>query len=195
MRDASRDDPRFRRSRDRMLAALRDVARAGDVTIAAVCAAAGVTRATFYNHFESLEEAAWVAMLDSFDDLLRQDAVARRGGADPDAVGMASLGKVVELLRVDGALARLADNHPSDSVLPGLADVILGQVRWFRSEFGAPTTADPAAEEIYIAAGLYALLANGARGERDPAEVAAVAYSLLPEWMRQPARDGRTSSI
>jgi AcrR family transcriptional regulator len=178
-----------------MLTALRQVAREGDLTIAAACAAAGVTRATFYNHFESLEEAAWVAMLDSFDELLSQDAAARRGGADPDAVGMDSLRKVVELLRVDGALARLADNHPSDSVLPGLADVVLAQVRWFRTEFGAPTTADPAAEEIYIAAGLYALLAKGARGDQDPAAVASVAYSLLPEWMRQPAGESGTSSI
>ena len=42
-----------------MLAALRQVAREGDVTIPAVSAAAGVTRATFYNHFESLEAVSY----------------------------------------------------------------------------------------------------------------------------------------
>jgi len=186
MRDSSPDDPRFRRSRDRLLAALREVARGGDLTIPAVSAAAGVTRATFYNHFGSLEEAAWHAMRDSFDELLSQDASARRAGAHPAAVGVQSLRKIVELLRADGVLARLADSHPSDTVLPGLADVVLAQVRWFRGEFGAPTTSDPAAEEVYVAAGLYALLATGARGDGDPAEIASVAYSLLPEWMTRP---------
>ncbi|OPX09489.1 TetR/AcrR family transcriptional regulator [Mycobacterium sp. AT1] len=190
MRDSSPDDPRFRRSRDRLLAALRQVAREGDLTIPAVSVAAGVTRATFYNHFTSLDEAAWYAMLDSFDELLSEDAAARRAGADPAAVGLQSLRKIVELLRVDGALARLADSYPSGTVLPGLADVVLAQVRWFRTEFGAPTTLDPAAEEVYVAAGLYALLATGARGDGDPVDVALVAYSLLPEWMRHPGREG-----
>ncbi|TQR83478.1 TetR/AcrR family transcriptional regulator [Mycobacterium hodleri] len=190
MRDSSPDDPRFRRSRDRLLAALRQVAREGDLTIPAVSVAAGVTRATFYNHFTSLDEAAWYAMLDSFDELLSEDAAARRAGADPAAVGLQSLRKIVELLRVDGALARLADSYPSDTVLPGLADVVLAQVRWFRTEFGTPTTLDPAAEEIYVAAGLYALLATGARGDDDPVDVALVAYSLLPEWMRHTGSGG-----
>ena len=189
-RDSSPDDPRFRRSRDSLLAALRQVARDGNLTIPAVSGAAGVSRATFYNHFASLDEAAWYAMLDSFDELLGQDAAARRAGEDPAAVGLRSLRKIVELLRVDGALARLADSYPSDTVLPGLAGVVLGQVRWFRREFGSPTTPDPAAEEIYVAAGLYALLATGARGDDDPADVAAVAYSLLPPWMRHPGGVG-----
>lgn len=171
-----------------MLTALRQVARDGDLTIPAVCAAAGVTRGTFYNHFQSLEEAAWFAMLDSFDELLSQDAAARREGADPAVVGRDSLRKIVELLRVDGALARLSDTYPSDSVLPGLADVILTQIRWFRTEFSSPTAADSAAEEIYIAAGLYALLMAGARSDQEAADVASVAQSLLPDWMRHPVK-------
>lgn len=180
-------DPRFLRSRAKMLSALRHVARDGDLTIPAVSAAAGVTRATFYNHFASLEEAAWVAMCESWDELLVRDSAARRDGADSETVGLESLRLIVEMLRVDRELARLADNHRSDSVLPGLANIVLEQVRSFRTEFGRPTaTADPGAEEVYVAAGLYALLSTGAKGGQDPADVATIAYSLLPEWMRQP---------
>lgn len=181
---SSPDDPRYRRSRDRMLTALREQARRGDVTVHGVSAAAGVTRATFYNHFASLEEAAWVAMRESWDQLLVQDAAARRDGKAPQAVGLRSLRKIVELLRNDGELARLADNHRADTVLPGLADIVLTQVSFFRTEFGASAAVDTGAEEIYIAAGLYAVLSTGARGNQDPTKVAAVAYSLLPEWMR-----------
>lgn len=183
---SSPDDPRTRRSRDRMIVALRDVAREGDPTVPAVSSAAGVTRATFYNHFVSLEEAAWFAMSDSFDQLLTQDSAARHQGDTPGLVGVASLRKIVELLRVDGELVRLADSYRAQSVLPGLVNIVLGQVRHFRDEFGGPATADAAAEDVYIAAGLYALLLTGSRGDQDAADVASVAYSLLPEWMRQP---------
>lgn len=178
-------DPRFLRSRNRMLAALRQVARKGDPTIPAVSASAGVTRATFYNHFSSLEEAAWIAMCETWGELLVRDSAARREGEDPETVGLESLRLIVEMLRLDRELARLADNHRSDSVLPGLANIVLEQVRSFRAEFDrAPTAADPRAEEVYIAAGLYALLSTGAKGDQDPGDVASVAYSLLPGWMR-----------
>lgn len=44
-------------------------------------------------------------------------------------------------------------------------------------------------EVTYAAAGLYAVLAVGARGDGDPAEIARVAHSLMPEWMRRPEAD------
>lgn len=179
------DDPRARRSRERLLAALREVARDGEVTIPGVSRAAGVTRATFYNHFASLEEAAWVAMLESMERLIEQDVAARHDGSVPDLVGVDSLTQVVGLLRADGELVRFADSHRTDSALPGLAGIVLGTIHRFRSEFGAP--ADGAdAEDVYVAAGLYAVLLTGARGEQDAAGVAATAYALLPEWMRRP---------
>ncbi len=169
-----------------MMAALRHVAHENDLTISAVSSAAGITRATFYNHFVSLEEAAWHAILDSFEHLMTQDTAARRDGLTPDVVGVDSLRKIVELLRANGELVRLADSYQTHSVLPGLADIVLAQIHRYRAEFGAPATVNSAAEDIYISAGLYAVLLTGARGEQDAADVASVAYSLLPEWMRRP---------
>ena len=165
---------------------MRQVAREGDLTIPAVSSTAGVTRATFYNHFVSLEEAAWCAMLESFNELLAQDSTARRDGSVPSAVGVASLRKVVELLRTDSELVRLADSYRTEFVLPGLVNIVLETVAHFRAEFGSPNQADFSAEDTYTAAGLYALLLTGARGKQDANDVATVAYSLLPEWMRQP---------
>lgn len=169
-----------------MMTALRQVAREGNLTIAAVSSAAGITRATFYNHFESLEQAAWFAVSERFVENMAQDTAARKKGDDPDDVGIESLRRNVELLRVDHELVRLADNYQAYSVLPGLADIILSLITEFRTEFGSPAAANSAAEDIYIAAGLYAVMATGARGEQDPRDVASVAYSLLPAWMRNP---------
>jgi len=170
------------------MAALRQVGREGELTISAVSSAAGVTRATFYNHFESLQEAAWFAMSDSYDQLLAQDVAARHEGGDPDRVGIESLRKIVEMLRADRELVRLADTYEVYSVLPGLADLHLSAQRRFRANFGPPEPVEPGAEDIYIAAGLYALLATGARGTEDAEHVASVAYSILPDWMRNPHR-------
>jgi len=65
------DDPRSLRSREQILAALHETARAGTLTsISALSTAAGVTRATFYNHFDTIEQAAWTAISESFDELL-----------------------------------------------------------------------------------------------------------------------------
>ncbi len=187
----SEQDPRFRRSRESIIVALRDTARSGrPVTVSSVSSAAGVTRATFYNHFQTLEEAAWLALLDSFGQLLAVDIDKRRRGAAAELVGVQSLRKLVELLRVDAELARLAEAHRERSVLPGLAGIVLEQVHRFRAEFSAPADADADAEDVYVAAGLYALIATGARGDREAADVASTAYSMLPEWMRRPQAKG-----
>lgn len=180
-------DPRSRRSRDQILDALHRSARSNELTtMSALSAAAGVTRATIYNHFDTLEEAAWFAMLDSFEHLLESDVADRRQGAVPELVGVESLRKIVELLRAERPLVRLADTYRSDSVLPGLAGIVLETTRTFRANSSAPPTANSEAQDVFVSAGLYALIAAGAEGQRDPAEIAQEAYALLPDWMQQP---------
>ena len=184
--DASPDDPRTRRSRDRLLGGLRAVARDGDVSISAVSAASGVTRATFYNHFESLEHAAWLAVVDSFEELMTRDGTARRDGSEPGVVGVETLRRIVDLLRVDAELVRLADSYRGASVVPGLVVIVVDLTHRFRAEFGASSTPASATEDVYVAAGLYAVLLTGAAGDRSAADVASEAYALLPTWMRRP---------
>jgi len=178
-------DPRSRRSREQILEALHRLAREGELgSIAALSAAAGVTRATFYNHFDTLEEAAWFAMLDSFDRILALGQEEEEHGVTAEASGLHSLRLIVEILRSEPQLVRLADAHNDGSNLPGLAEIFRVQTRivWRESGRESPTAE---VEVTYAAAGLYAVLAIGARGQDDPAEIARVAYSLLPDWMRQ----------
>lgn len=182
-------DPRAVRSRERILSALHRAGIEGGLTnITALSVAAGITRATIYNHFGSLEEAAWFAVLDGFELLLDDDAAHRRQGVAPDLVGADSLRRVIEMLRAEESLVRLADTYRSNALLPGVAGIVLRTVQTFRGEFSPPTGRESEAEDIYVAAGLYAVLSTGAWSKRDPGEVAGVAYALLPNWMRRPTR-------
>ena len=180
-------DPRALRSREQILSALHRVAREGTLTnLSALSAAAGVTRATIYNHFETLEEAAWFAISASFEQLMERDSSERHRGIAPELVGVTSLRSVIEMLRDEEPLARIADTYRSSSVLPGLAGILLGTVESFRGEFSTAASAESQAQDIYVAGGLYAVMSTGAWGQRDAGEVARVAYSLLPNWMRHP---------
>lgn len=182
-------DPRSQRSRQGILDALHRQARDGQLTsISSLSADAGVTRATFYNHFETIEEAAWFAVLDTFNHILERDFEDRRQGMSLEAAGIESLRLIVEMLRSEPQLVRLADAYEDGSNLPGLAEVFRVQNRIVWADSG--NESDTAEVEItYAAAGLYAVLLTGARGQDDPAGVARVAHSLLPEWMRQPHGD------
>lgn len=181
-------DPRSLRSREQILSALHTAGREGSVTtLSALSAAAGVTRATIYNHFETLEEAAWFAVRDSLEQLLDRDAAERNRGLPPAQVGVESLRRVIVLLRDEEQLARIADTFRSTAELPGLAGILLGTVQRFRADFPPPPNTGALDQDVFVAGGLYAVMSTGAWGTRDPAEVAVAAYGLLPEWMRNPS--------
>ena len=179
-------DPRSQRSRQQILDALHRQAREGELTsISSLSAAAGVTRATFYNHFDTVEEAAWFAILDSFDHLLARAFKEREEGISFQTAAIKSLRLIVELLRAEPQLVHLADAFDNGSDLRGLGEIFRVQNRLVWADSGnASGIAE--VEVTYAAAGLYAVLSIGARGDGDPEDIATVAHSLLPEWMRQP---------
>jgi len=179
-------DPRSQRSRQQILDALHRQAREGELTsISSLSAAAGVTRATFYNHFDTVEEAAWFAILDSFDHLLARAFEEREEGISFQTAAIKSLRLIVELLRAEPQLVHLADAFDNGSDLRGLGEIFRVQNRLVWADSG--NASDIAEVEVtYAAAGLYAVLSIGARGDGDPEDIATVAHSLLPEWMRQP---------
>ena len=163
-------------------------AREGELTsISSLSAVSGVTRATFYNHFETFEEAAWFAVLDSFDRMLERAFTERADGVDFELATIKSLRSIVELLRAEPQLIHLADAFDNGSDLRGLGEIFRVQTRLVWADSGN-RAATAEVEITYAAAGLYAALSVGARGDGDPEEIARVAHSLLPEWMRQPDR-------
>ena len=182
-------DPRSKRSRQQILDALHRQARAGELTIiSSLSSEAGVTRATFYNHFDTIEEAAWFAILDSFDHLLARAFKERDEGIAFEDAAIKNLQEMVELLRAEPQLVQLADGYDNGSDLRGLAEIFRVQNRIVWADSGRQSEVAEL-EVTYAAAGLYAVLSVGARGKDDAAEIARAAHSLLPEWMRQPQVD------
>lgn len=182
-------DPRSQRSRQQILDALHTQARAGQLSsISSLSGAAGVTRATFYNHFDTIEEAAWFAILSSFDDLITRAFEKRDEGIQLGVAAIENLGSIVELLRAEPQLFHLADSYDNGSDLRGIGEIFRVQNRIVWADSGEDT-ARSEVEITYAAAGLYAVLSMGARGDESADEIAREAYSLLPEWMRRPNRE------
>lgn len=179
-------DPRSQRSRQQIVDALHRQAREGNLTsISSLSIAAGVTRATFYNHFDTIEQASWYAVLDSFDKLLVRAFREREAGAAFDDAAITNLGEIVELLRTEAQLIQLADAYDNGSELRGVAEIFRVQNRIVWTDSGSES-ATAEIEVTYVAAGLYAVLSMGARGTDHPMEIARLAHSLLPDWMRRP---------
>jgi AcrR family transcriptional regulator len=71
-------DRRAVRTRERLIDALGDLLASGDaVTVAAVCAKAGVGRSTFYTHFADVGDIVVHVVDEIFEDLGRRDALRR----------------------------------------------------------------------------------------------------------------------
>ncbi|MGI5191622.1 TetR/AcrR family transcriptional regulator [Promicromonospora sp. CA-289599] len=187
------EDPRFARSRQAIADALADLVLRTDAcpSVSTLAEAAGIHRATFYNHFDSVEHAAVHVITSDFRALRTLDFGDRQLGADPASVALATLNTMLETLRRRRSLFLLASTWQSPSGLMGIGDLLVDQIRDFRHEFGGDeqqSDADSAVEDIYTACGmngvLSAALGDGLDGE--PEEIARRLYAALPDWMQHP---------
>ena len=188
---ANSNDPRALRSREAIVTALREQTRSGrPVTISSVADAASVSRVTFYNNFNGLEEAAWFAISADLRALLDQDVQERGQGTPPPEVGVDSLRREIDMLRDNHELTRLANAYRDDSGLPGIDAVLLTIVREFRSLFGDPDAPEAETENVYIASGLHGVFQVAVENGEDSASIARAAYKILPGWMQNPRPAG-----
>lgn len=187
------EDPRFTRSRQAIADTLADLMQRTDTcpSVSTLADAAGIHRATFYNHFDSVEHAAVHVITSDFRALRALDFGDRQLGADPASVALATLNTMLETLRRRRSLFLLASTWQSPSGLMGIGDLLVDQIRNFRHEFGGDeqqSDADSAVEDIYTACGmngvLSAALGDGLDGE--PEEIARRLYAALPDWMQHP---------
>lgn len=187
------EDPRFTRSRQAIADTLADLMQRTDTcpSVSTLAEAAGIHRATFYNHFDSVEHAAVHVITSDFRALRALDFGDRQLGADPASVALSTLNTMLETLRRRRSLFLLASTWQSPSGLMGIGDLLVDQIRNFRHEFGGDkqqSDADSAVEDIYTACGmngvLSAALGDGLDGE--PEEIARRLYAALPDWMQHP---------
>jgi len=187
------EDPRAERSRAAPISPTSHLGEVPDAppNVSTVTRAANVHRATFYNHFESVEQLAVDAIDEQLERLREADYRGRHEGLEPEVVGTRTLENILEFFDAHPGLYRLASAWVAPSGLSGIGEVIRRQVHSFRVEFDDPSSADSAeaaAEETYIAGGMTAVFAAVLSGDlrRDHASIRLL--ELLPEWMQHPLR-------
>jgi AcrR family transcriptional regulator len=187
------EDPRAERSRAALIATISHLGELPDATpnISTVTRAANVHRATFYNHFDSVEHLAVDAIGEQLERLRAVDYRARHEGVEASVVGIRTLDNILEFFDAHPGLYRIASAWVAPSGLSGVGELIRRQVHSFRIEFDDPAAAEgaeAAAEETYIAGGMTAVFAAVLSGDlpRDHASVRLL--ELLPEWMQHPLR-------
>ncbi|MFE9825187.1 hypothetical protein ACFYSH_24165 [Streptomyces sp. NPDC005791] len=192
-------DPRFTRSRRAIADALADLMQRTQScpSVSALSEAAGIHRATFYNHFDSVEEAAVFVIADDFRSLHDLNISDRRMGADPTVVAVATLNAMLDSLRQRRSLFLLASTWRSPSGLMGIGDLLLEQLRALRRDLGTDERESGphnSVEDVFTASGVHGVFsaAVGGNTDCDPEEIAVRLYALLPDWIRQPPQSPTT---
>ncbi|MEV7694786.1 hypothetical protein AB0N73_15775 [Microbacterium sp. NPDC089189] len=182
-------DPRAVRTRTRLVDALDELLESGEtVSVAAVCAKAGVGRSTFYTHFAAISDIVVYVVDEIFDDISRRD-VRRRTVPAADRRTITELG-VRELLRaidarqrffvyaVSAAATDRIRERVAQDMTSGVRASILAE-RPDASDHFVQTASD------YIAGGLLGILVGWMTRPdlRDEDAVAAAIVELLPRWL------------
>ncbi|MEU3986406.1 TetR/AcrR family transcriptional regulator [Streptomyces sp. NPDC026672] len=195
-------DPRAERSRIALVDAITDLGELpGDPpSVSAVTRAAQVHRATFYNHFDSVEHLAVTAISEHLERLRAADYSDRHSGVEPAAVGTRTLDDILAFFQSHPGLYRLATAWVAPSGLSGVVELVRREVRAFRAEFkpsptggtgaGAAVVDDEVAvEDVYLAGGMAAVFAAVLGGELADGTASPRLLELLPAWMQHPTRD------
>lgn len=181
-------DPRVAKTRQRISAAVSQLSAGGrEITVSAIVAAAGVSRATFYTHFADLEELALWLQEEAFAAIA--EAAFDTDSGDPTAVMLESQRRLVHYYSEHRSLysavfrlpvARGAQGHTAQVMARGIRAHIdlLG---------GAPAGLDADLSALYIANAATGLIVAWVLGEVDvDSEVLALhLLELMPLWMHR----------
>lgn len=191
---AADGDPRFTRSRRAIADTLADLMQQTQScpSVSALADAAGIHRATFYNHFDSVEEAAVYVIAEDFRALHDLNISDRQMGADPTAVAVTTLNAMLDSLRRRRSLFLLASAWRSPSGLMGIGDLLLDRLQALRRDLGIneqESGPHNSVEDVYTASGVHGVFAAAVGGNTncDPGEIAVQLQALLPQWVRLPA--------
>ncbi|MFE1794541.1 TetR/AcrR family transcriptional regulator [Streptomyces sp. NPDC059517] len=194
-------DPRFTRSRRAIADALADLMQRKQTTpsVSALAEAAGIHRATFYNHFDSVEEAAVYVIADDFRALHDLNISDRRRGGEPAEVAVATLNAMLDTLKQRRSLFLLASTWRSSSGLMGIGDLLLEQLHALRRDLGVDereSGPQNSVEDVYTASGVHGVFsaAVGGNTDCDPEEIAVRLYALLPDWIHHPPQPATTTA-
>ncbi|GAA4173874.1 TetR/AcrR family transcriptional regulator [Gryllotalpicola koreensis] len=180
----SSSDPRVGRTRVAIADAVHELSRRGDeITVAALVRTAGISRASFYSHYASLDELALALQREAFVAI--SEYYTREAGDPAVAMRAAQERLVSHFVENRGLNAAVA-------ALPVSKDVYLGGVRALAAVIeqslaqhpDKPNGLDVVPTARYIAGAAYGLIDAWLTGEVDMTDEALVDHltRLLPTW-------------
>lgn len=184
LRDSA--DPRVQRTRQKLFDAVERLSvQPAEVTVSAIVAESGVSRATFYTHFADIDELA-LRMQESAFEAIAASARADQGG-DPTASMRASQRRLVDHYADHRSLYAAVYRLPAGrGVQARVAWVMAGAIRSHILDTGVlPPGLDPDLAATYIANAATGLLVSWVLGEldADAEQLAEHLLHLMPVWM------------
>ncbi|MET0931373.1 MAG: TetR/AcrR family transcriptional regulator [Aeromicrobium sp.] len=193
---ADSTDPRAVRARDALVAAFDDTVadRAADeLTVSALCRAAGVNRSTFYQHFSSPEDIALQGLGELFDLIRDADIVMRSAGSPitPAEASRRAIGGVVTFLESRrSSYARLIGPTAPTQLRAAVSDAFIEHsVESISRMAGRPADADPVLVARFLAGGVLSVLGSWLAEPADDWPAARLVDALLlclPAWLMDP---------
>ncbi|WP_424449399.1 TetR/AcrR family transcriptional regulator [Microbacterium arborescens] len=182
-------DHRAARTRERLTDALGDLLSSEqDVSVSAVCAAAGVGRSTFYTHFADIGDIVVRVVDGIFDDIGRRD-VARRSERSMGRrlITETGIAELLRALRLRREFFVYALSAPATERLRErlIEDAAVGLGQSIRAERPDATAEFIGAASNFLAGGIIGILQGWVVADAEPdAEVTAKAIiELLPAWL------------
>ncbi|MDQ1130996.1 TetR/AcrR family transcriptional regulator [Microbacterium sp. SORGH_AS_0888] len=178
-------DPRVGRTRTAIAEAVHELSRRGeDVTVAALARTAGISRASFYSHYASLDELALALQREAFATI--SDLYAQESGDPPTAMRVAQQRLVAHFAESRGLSAAIAGLPVSKEMhLGGIRALAAVIERSLAEHPDIPVGLEIAPTARYIAGAAYGLIDAWLTGELEMTDDALVDHltRLLPPWL------------
>ncbi|MCP2253090.1 transcriptional regulator, TetR family [Prauserella aidingensis] len=190
---ADLSEPRALRTRERILAAIREAAVDSDLdrlTVSAVCRLAEVHRVTFYGHWSSLSDAVADAFAELVDSLAAVSGTAIAEAGSPERLARLYAAALVDQLaelREHRAVYRalFSENGPHgfESVLRGAMRERAQQAVDALCDSGIDVPGRGGEAAAYLAAGVTASFAHFVHGDGEDLDgTARIIAAQLPSW-------------
>jgi AcrR family transcriptional regulator len=181
-------DPRAIRTREALVSAFRDLVQEqhpGEMTVAALCRAAGINRSTFYQHFSSPEDLAVHAFGDLFDAVVATDIALRPTTTPLDASRQAIAGIVGFVAAHRSTYASLLGPGAPPALYRAIVSTYAEHsVDAIRLAPGRPEEADPLVTAQYLAGGVLGALGRWlVEPDRSEAALVDALVACLPGWL------------
>lgn len=193
---AETSDPRVARTRQRIVAGCRELLESDTpVTVAEICAQAGVGRSTFYTHFATVGDVAVAAVDGLFEEITLEDIERRTTSAlSRSVIVRMGIEKLLQAVVEERAfflyaLAAPATERVRERFVIDLASSLQGTLR---AEQSNTSQAFYRTASVFTASGAVGALLDwlAEPAGRSQAQMVEILIDLLPHWMTDEPHKG-----